>query len=69
MEVGAAVTAIKTALDAARAAKDVHSQAQLDAAVSEIMEKLTTVQTDLLSMVVQQQELVEEEQAIEGGVG
>lgn len=60
MEVGAAVTAIKAALDAAKAAKDVHSQAQLNAAVSEIMEKLNTAQTDLLSMVVQQQELVEE---------
>src|SRR5690554_2511441 len=60
MEIGAAVTAIKSAIDAVKAAKDVHNQAQLDAAISEIMEKLTTAQSDLLMMIVQQQDLVEE---------
>lgn len=60
MEVGAAITAIKAAIDAARAAKDVHDQAQLDAAISEITKELTNAQSDLLSMIVQQQELVEE---------
>lgn len=64
MEIGAAVTAIKAAIDAAKAAKDVHSQAQLDAAVSEIMDKLATAQTNLLSMIVQQHDLVEENQRL-----
>lgn len=60
MEVGAAVTAIRAAIEAARSARDVHNQAQLDAAVSEIMRELTAAQSDLLSMIVQQQDLVEE---------
>lgn len=60
MEVGSVVTAIRGALEVARVAKDVNDQAQLNAAMSEVMEKLTTAQSDLLSLLVQQQDLVEE---------
>ncbi|MBB3230962.1 hypothetical protein [Halomonas stenophila] len=60
MEVGAAVTAVRAAIEAARAAKDVNDQAQFNAAMSEVMEKLATAQSDLVSLLVQQQELVEE---------
>ncbi len=60
MDVGAVITAIKASIDAAKAAKNMHGQAQLDAAISEIMEKLTTAQSALLSMLVQQQDLVQE---------
>lgn len=60
MGVGAAVTAVRAAMEVAKAAKDINDQAQLNAAMSEVMEKLTTAQSDLLSMIVQQQELAEE---------
>nr|WP_298522550.1 hypothetical protein [uncultured Halomonas sp.] len=69
MEVGAAVTAVKAAIDAAKAAKNVNDQAQMNAAIGEIMEKLATAQSDLVSLLVQQQALVEENRRLREYLG
>ncbi|WP_087112073.1 hypothetical protein [Halomonas citrativorans] len=60
MEIGAAVSAVKGALDLARAAKDVNDHAQLNAAMSDIMDKLTTAQGDLLDLVIDHYQLIKE---------
>ncbi|WP_417835240.1 MULTISPECIES: hypothetical protein [Pseudomonadota] len=60
MEIGAAVAAVKGALDLARTAKDVNNQAQLNAAMSDIMDKLTTAQSDLLELLTEHHRLVDE---------
>lgn len=60
MEIGAAVTAVKGALDLARTAKDVNDRAQLNAAMSDIMDKLTTAQSDLLELLTEHHRLVDE---------
>lgn len=60
MEIGAAVTAVKGALDLARTAKDVNDRAQLNAAMSNIMEKLTTAQSDLLDLLTEHHRLIDE---------
>ncbi|WP_237673569.1 hypothetical protein [Vreelandella profundi] len=60
MEIGAAVTAVKGALDLARTAKDVNDRAQLNAAMSDIMDKLTTAQSDLLDLLTEHHRLIDE---------
>ncbi|WP_404472095.1 hypothetical protein LG301_15725 [Vreelandella venusta] len=60
MEIGAAVTAVKGALDLARNAKDVNDRAQLNAAMSDIMGKLTTAQSDLLDLLSEHYRLLDE---------
>lgn len=65
MEIGASVTAVKGALDLARSAKDVNDRAQLNAAVSDIMDKLTTAQSGLFEMQHQYQQLIEENQRLQ----
>ncbi|UDM07804.1 hypothetical protein LG409_02565 [Halomonas sp. NyZ770] len=60
MEIGAAVTAVKGALDLARSARDVNDRAQLNAAMSDIMDKLTTAQSDLLELLTEHHRLVDE---------
>ncbi|NVF16012.1 hypothetical protein [Vreelandella maris] len=60
MEIGAAVTAVKGALDLARNAKDVNDRAQLNAAMSDIMGKLTTAQSDLLDLLTEHHRLIDE---------
>lgn len=47
VEVGALVSTIKATVELAKNAKDVNDQARLNAAVSDIMEKLLTMQSDL----------------------
>lgn len=60
MEIGAAVTAVKGALDLARSARDVNDRAQLNAAMSDIMDKLTTAQSDLLELLTEHHRLIDE---------
>tara|TARA_B100000929_G_scaffold205405_1_gene163571 strand:- start:1996 stop:2448 length:453 start_codon:yes stop_codon:yes gene_type:complete len=60
MEIGAAVAAVKGALDLARTAKDVNDRAQLNAAMSDIMDKLTTAQSDLLDLLTEHHRLIDE---------
>lgn len=60
MEIGAAVTAVKGALDLARSARDVNDRAQLNAAMSDIMDKLTTAQSDLLDLLTEHHRLIDE---------
>ncbi|KHJ49930.1 hypothetical protein PZ78_15675 [Vreelandella venusta] len=60
MDIGATVTAVKGALDLARTAKDVNDRAQLNAAMSDIMDKLTTAQSDLLDLLTEHHRLIDE---------
>ncbi|MBB3231689.1 hypothetical protein [Halomonas stenophila] len=60
IEVGAAVTGLKAAIQAAKAIKDVNDQAELNAAVAEIMEKLASSQSDLGALLAEHHELIEE---------
>jgi len=60
MEIGAAVTAVKGALELARTAKDVNDRAQLNAAMSDIMDKLTSAQSDLLELLSEHYRLIDE---------
>nr|CDQ33970.1 hypothetical protein BN993_03421 [Virgibacillus halodenitrificans] len=66
MEIGAAVTAVKGALDLARSAKDVNDRAQLNAAMSDIMDKLTTAQSDLLELLTEHHRLIDENRELKG---
>jgi len=66
MEIGAAVTAVKGALDLARSAKDVNDRAQLNAAMSDIMDKLTSAQSDLLELLTEHHRLIEENRELKG---
>ncbi|WP_222105019.1 hypothetical protein [Halomonas sp. SH5A2] len=66
MEIGAAVTAVKGALDLARTAKDVNDRAQLNAAMSDIMDKLTTAQSDLLDLLTEHHRLIDENRELKG---
>lgn len=60
MDIGATVTAVKGALDLARTAKDVNDRAQLNVAMSDIMDKLTTAQSDLLDLLTEHHRLIDE---------
>ena len=60
MEIGAAVTAVREALRLARTAKDVNDRAELNAAMSDIMEKLTSAQSDLLDLLTEHHQLIDE---------
>ncbi|WFE73117.1 hypothetical protein P8S55_08460 [Halomonas sp. M1] len=66
MEIGATVAAIKGALDLARTAKDVNDQAQLSAAMSDIMGKLTSAQSDLLDLLTEHHRLIDENRELKG---
>lgn len=60
IEVGAAVTGLKAAIQAAKAIKDVNDQAELNAAVAEVMEKLASSQSDLVALLAEHHELIDE---------
>tara|TARA_B100000700_G_scaffold22521_4_gene21871 strand:- start:14634 stop:15074 length:441 start_codon:yes stop_codon:yes gene_type:complete len=60
MEVGTAVVSVRAAIEAAKSAKDVNDPAEINAAMSEVMEKLAIAQSDLVSVIAHQQELAEE---------
>ena len=60
MEIGAAVTAVKGALELARTAKNVNDRAQLNAAMSDIMDKLTTAKSEILELLTENQRLLED---------
>ncbi|OLO06654.1 hypothetical protein BTW08_15980 [Salinicola sp. MH3R3-1] len=60
VEIGAALTALRTAYDTARAAKDVNDAAALNAAVSDIMERLTSAQFTLTEVLQEHHALLDQ---------
>ena len=60
VEIGAALTALRTAYDTAKAAKEVNDQASLNAAVSNIMERLTSAQFTLTEVLQEHHALLDE---------
>ncbi|SDJ24314.1 hypothetical protein SAMN04487867_12974 [Vreelandella titanicae] len=59
-EIGALVTTIKATVELAKSAKDVNDQAQINAAISDIMERLMAVQSELFSKQQENHALLEE---------
>ncbi|OJA04424.1 hypothetical protein [Halomonas sp. QHL1] len=60
VEVGALVSSIKATVELAKSAKDVNDQAKLNAAVSDIMEKLVAMQSELFAKQQENHTLFEE---------
>lgn len=67
-EVGALVSTIKATVELAKSAKDVNDQAQINAAISDIMERLMAVQSELFSKQQDNQELIEEVKSLKAQI-
>jgi hypothetical protein len=59
-EIGALVSTIKATVELAKSAKDVNDQAQINAAISDIMERLMTVQSELFNKQQENHALLDE---------
>lgn len=60
VEIGALVATIKSTVELAKSAQDANEQAKVNAAVSDIMERLMTVQSELFAKQQENQALLDE---------